>query len=193
LNASAGDRTLCIVVCGAGPASRVHVLVDHAQLDGWTVRIVATPTAVTFLDAEALAEQSGSPVRSDYRTDGEPGARSSAADAVIVAPGTYNSINKLAAGINDTYALNVVAEAIGRGTPVAILPFVNAALAVRRPFQQAVESLRQEGVRVLLGPDQWQPHPPGRGDERLDDFPWHLALAAIGVAGPDARTHGPPG
>jgi hypothetical protein len=139
---------------------------------------------MTFLDAQALAEQCGSPVRSDYRTDGDPGPRSSATDAVIVAPGTYNSINKLAAGINDTYALNVVAEAIGRGTPVAILPFVNAALAARRPFQQAVESLRTEGVRVLLGPDQWQPHPPGRGDERLDDFPWHLTLAAIRVTDP---------
>jgi phosphopantothenoylcysteine synthetase/decarboxylase len=164
--------------------------VDLAQQAGWSVWIVATPTAMTFLDADSLAKQSGGPVRSDYRSDGEPGRRSSAADAVIVAPGTYNSINKLAAGVNDTYALNVVAEAIGRATPVAILPFVNAALAARRPFQQAVESLRQEGVRVLLGPDEWQPHPPGKGDERLDDFPWHLVLAAIGVLRDEPRTHG---
>ena len=140
---------------------------------------------MAFLDVHALAEQCGSPVRSDYRSGGEPGGRSSATDAVIVAPGTYNSINKLATGINDTYALNVVAEAIGRGTPVVILAFVNAALAGRRPFQAAVESLRTEGVQVLLGPGAWQPHPPGAGNERLDDYPWHLALAVIGDARDD--------
>ena len=174
-----GDRTICIVVCGAGPASRVSVLVTLAHQQGWTVRVVATPTGLGFLDVQALADQCGSSVRSDYRTNGEPGGRLSAADAVIVAPATYNSINKLAAGINDTYALNVVAEAIGRGRPVAILPFVNSALAGRRPFLAAVGLLRSEGVRLLLGAGEWQPHPPGEGDRVIDSYPWHLALAAI--------------
>jgi hypothetical protein len=189
LNAAPGDRTLCIVICAAGPAPHVEVLVEMAQSDGWTVRIIATPAAMAFLDTRALAERCGSPVRSDYQSTGEPGRRSSTADAIIVAPATYNSINKLAAGINDTYALNVVAEAIGRKTPVAILPFVNTALAARRPFQQAVESLRTEGVRVILGPDAWLPHPPGTGDSRHDDYPWHLTLAAIADKGRGAQTH----
>lgn len=179
MNGPAGARTLCIVVCGAGPASRVNVLVALAQREGWTVRIVATPSGLTFLDADGLAEQCGGSVRSDYRSNGPPGERSSAADAVIVAPATYNSINKLAAGINDTYALNVVAEAIGRGTPVAILPFVNSALASRRPFLAAVQSLRSEGVRLLLGTAEWQPHPPGEGERMIDSYPWHVVLAAI--------------
>ena len=38
-------RTLCIVVCGAGPAPRVSHLVDLAHQDGWSVQIVATPDA----------------------------------------------------------------------------------------------------------------------------------------------------
>jgi hypothetical protein len=105
--------------------------------------------------------------------------RASTADALIVAPATFNTINKLAAGVNDTYALNVVAETIGRGTAVAILPFVNTALATRRPFVRAVQALREEGVKVLLGPGQWLPHPPGTGDAHLADYPWHAALAAV--------------
>jgi len=170
------DRTLCVVVCGAGPASQVGVLVDLAQRDHWKVHVVATPAAMAFLDQEALAEQCGTPVRSDYRPQGAGGPRSSSADAVIVAPATFNSINKLAAGVTDTYALNVVAEAIGRDTPVVILPFVNTALAARQPFQRAVDALRAEGVRVLFGPGQWQPHPPGTGDHHLAEYPWRLAL-----------------
>jgi hypothetical protein len=36
--------------------------------------------------------------------------------------------------------------------------------------------LRQEGVRVLLGPGEFEPHKPGTGGSRLDAFPWELTL-----------------
>jgi hypothetical protein len=39
---------------------------------------------------------------------GEP--RSPKADAIIVAPATYNTISKWAAGVSDTYALGILAE-----------------------------------------------------------------------------------
>ncbi len=175
------SRTLCIVVCAAGPARHVGRLVQQAQSQEWTVRLVATPAAIGFIDREALATISGAPVRHDYRPSDEPETRSSTADAIIVAPATYNTINKLATGVNDTYALNVVAEAIGQGRRVAILPFVNTALAIRRPFVAAVESLRTEGVHVVLGPDQWQPHKPGNGNTMVDKFPWHIALSAVTI------------
>jgi hypothetical protein len=101
------------------------------------------------------------------------------AEAIIVAPATYNTICKLALGISDTYALGTLAEAVGRGIRVVILPFVNSALASRRPFNEAVAALREEGVRVLLGAGQWTPHPPGAGGERVSVFPWHLALDTL--------------
>jgi phosphopantothenoylcysteine synthetase/decarboxylase len=151
------------------------------------VRIVATPAGLGFLDTQALARQAASPVRSDYSPSGQPRAHSGAADAVIIAPATYNTVNKLALGINDTYALNVAAEAVGRGTPTAVLPFVNTALAARHPFQHAVKALRAEGVTVLLGPGQWIPHPPGTGGDHLDSFPWRSALAAVSPS-PSAPT-----
>jgi hypothetical protein len=88
-----------------------------------------------------------------------------------VAPATFNTICKLANGISDNYALGTVAESIGRGLPVVILPFVNTALAARQPFQHAVAALRAEGVRVLFGPGEWEPHPPGTGGERIAGFP----------------------
>jgi phosphopantothenoylcysteine synthetase/decarboxylase len=178
MTSSGAGGLLCVVVCGAGPAPKVGVLVALAQAEGWSVRVVLTPAAGGFVDA-GLADEYGVEVRSEFRS-GVSGARSKRADAVIVAPATYNSINKLAAGINDTYALNVVAEAIGLGTPVVMLPFVNSALAARRPFTQAVESLRAEDVRVLLGPGEWLPHEPGTGDRQIAGFPWDAALAAAG-------------
>jgi Phosphopantothenoylcysteine synthetase/decarboxylase len=171
---------LLVVVCGAGPAGEVGELVKLAQERGWTVGVVATPAALEFLDLPALEHLTGRPVRSQYRRPDEARSRSLPdAEAVVVAPGTYNTICKLAAGISDTYALGVLAEAIGRAVPVVILPFVNTALASRRPFVAAVESLREEGVRVLLGQGQFEPHPPGTGGGRIASFPWRMALDAI--------------
>jgi phosphopantothenoylcysteine synthetase/decarboxylase len=177
-----GGRVVTVVVCGAGPASEVGELVKLAQERGWTVGIIATPAALGFLDVAALEELTGSPVRSEYRAPGEARTRIlPKASAMVVAPATYNTVCKLALGISDTYALGTLAEAVGCGVPVAVLPFVNTALAARKPFAQAVESLRDEGVRVVFGPGQWVPHSPGTGGERIASFPWAAALDAAGV------------
>ncbi|GLZ12559.1 flavoprotein [Actinomadura sp. NBRC 104425] len=168
---------LYVIVCAAGPAGDVGKLVTLAQQRGWDVRVIATPSALGFIDVPALEAQTGFPVRSEYRRPGEP--RSPKADAIIVAPATYNTINKWAAGISDTYALGILAEAPGLGIPVVVLPFVNTALAGRGPFQRSVSDLRAEGVRILLGPGEFEPHAPGTGGKYLATYPWSLAISEV--------------
>lgn len=167
---------LTVVVCGAGPAAEVGELVTLAQGRGWRVGVVATGAALPFLDVPALEAQTGVPVRTEQRAPGAGQRALPDATAIIVAPATFNTVCKLSAGIADTYPLTLLAEAIGRGVPVVVLPFVNSALAGRRPFADAVASLRGEGVRVLFGPGAWEPHPPGGGGDRIASFPWTLAL-----------------
>ena len=70
-------------------------------------------------------------------------------------------------------ARQVGTDANPRGT--AFGP-VNAALAARAPFRRSVESLRAEGVRILLGPGGFQPHLPRTGGTLIDSYPWHLGL-----------------
>jgi hypothetical protein len=143
-------RVLTHIVCGAGPASEARQLTKLAQQRGWTVQMVATPAALDFLDLPALEAQTSSPIRSHYRKPGEP--RSHPADAIIVAPATYNTINKWANGISDTYALGILAETTGLGVPTVVLPFVNTALASRQPFRRSIESLpnRKNSTRQPL-------------------------------------------
>ena len=93
-------RVLYVIVCGAGPAGDVGRLVELAHDRGWTVQIIATPSALAFIDVSKLESQTGRPVRSEYRGPGEP--KSPRAGAVIVAPATFNTINKWADGISDT-------------------------------------------------------------------------------------------
>ncbi|MEU5989232.1 flavoprotein [Spirillospora sp. NPDC047418] len=167
-------KVLYIIVCAAGPAGDVGKLVTLAHQRGWDVQIIATPSALDFIDAQTLEAQTGRPVRSHHRKPGEP--RSPKADAIIMAPATYNTINKWANGISDTYALGILAEAPGLGIPVVVLPFINSALATRRAFQNSINTLRDEGVRILLGPREFAPHDPGTGETFQDEFPWPLAM-----------------
>src|SRR5437868_3584994 len=174
---SMNGRVLYLIVCAAGAADRVSKLVTLALAQGWAVQIVSTPSALAFIDVPALEEQTGRLVRSQYRKPFEP--RPPRADAIIVAPATYNTINKFAQGISDTYALGLLAEAPGLGIPTVVLPFVNSALASRVAFRQNVESLRAEGISVLLGPGQFEPHAPSTGGDMVNDYPWLLALKEL--------------
>jgi phosphopantothenoylcysteine synthetase/decarboxylase len=179
-------RVLYVVVCGAGPASHVNRLVDLAHERGWAVQVIATPSALDFIDVDQLQTLTGNRVRSQYRKPGEP--RSKPADAIIVAPATYNTINKLAAGISDTYALGVLAEAPGLSIPVVILPFVNSALAGREPFKRSVDALRSEGFVLLLEEEGGVvPHEPGTGEAEMECYPWGLALDWVDSGSPNSR------
>jgi Flavoprotein len=169
-----GRHVLTIVACGAGPTAAIGTCVKLAQDSGWTVQVTATPAALDFFDAATIADQADSPVRSQYAKPGA--ARSLIPDAILVAPATYNTINKWAQGISDTYALGVLAETTGLGVPTVVLPFVNTALADRAPFRRSVDSLRAEGVKILLGPGGFQPHPPRTGEGLIGSYPWHLGL-----------------
>ena len=169
-------RVLYVVVCGAGPAARVGTLLESAQADGWESYVIATPDGWGFLDVAAVEAKTGHPVRRAYRQPHEPRSSMPHATAVIVAPATFNTINKLAAGITDNYALGVLAECIGADVPVVVLPFINTLLAARCPLNASVGALRAEGVRVLLGEGGFQPHPPRQGGDHLARFPWNAAL-----------------
>ncbi|GAA3351406.1 flavoprotein [Amorphoplanes nipponensis] len=169
------DGHLRIVVCGAGPATDVHRLIEIAHQHSWTAAVTATATALPLLDVPMIEHLTGNPVRTSYRTSGRRVVPP--VNAVIIAPATYNTIIKLALGIADTYPLTSAAELVGRGIPTVIVPYVNAALAARLPFQRAIVDLRAEGVRVLCGPrDDWEPHPPGAGLEARRTFPWLKAF-----------------
>ncbi|MGH3661997.1 MAG: flavoprotein [Micromonosporaceae bacterium] len=179
MNEQSSRRVLYVVVCAAGPAHEVSRLLTAARADGWDPYVITTPEGLRFADTEAIERSTGHPVRHAYRSPREQRSRLPHASAVIVAPATFNTINKLATGISDNYALGVLAECVGAGVPIVVLPFINSALAARLPLRKSVESLRAEGIQILLGDDGHQPHPPGEGSERIPHFPWQAALFAV--------------
>ncbi|HEY9475906.1 MAG TPA: flavoprotein [Mycobacteriales bacterium] len=170
------EHVLYLVACGAPPARRVGALAALAAEDGWEVCVVATPSALKWMDVPALAATTGHPVRSRYKQPDEPDLLPPP-DAIIVAPATSNTINKWAAGITDTLALGLVVEATGDGLPVVAMPWTSPGLAAYPAFGRSLAMLRASGVMVLFGPGGCGPRPAGEGPS--PEFPWSLGLEAL--------------
>jgi phosphopantothenoylcysteine decarboxylase len=166
---------LYLIVCASPRARRIAELVGLLQADGWDVCVISTPQARKFIDIDALAAQTGHPVRHDYKHPDEPDVLP-AADAMAVCPATFNTLNKWALGISDTLALGLLTEAIGLGLPLVAAPALNSAQAAHPAFGQSLAVLRAAGVNVLYGPGVYEPSPPGSGG---GDYPWELVIGAL--------------
>jgi phosphopantothenoylcysteine decarboxylase len=166
--------TLYLVCGGAPPTQDVHRIVPIVQELGWNVWVVPTPQGQAFLDVGAIENETGHPVRSDFRRPDE--SRLPVPDAILAAPLTFNSVNKWAAGIADTFALGVLTEALGEHQPVVVVPWAKPALTSHPAFGQSVELLRSLGACVVqANPDgeTLAPH------LEIPEFPWRAALDAL--------------
>ncbi|WP_432169181.1 flavoprotein [Streptomyces sp. 1222.5] len=162
---------LYVVVCAAGIASGVPELIRAAQARDWAVGVIATPVAMGgFFDADAVEARTGRPVRSAWRSPADP-RPFPPPDAVVVAPATFNTLNKWAAGLADTLAVGTLCEAAGLGVPIAVLPCVADALAAHPAYRESLTRLRGMGVR-FGEPFTGEPGPDG-GHPR---FAWERAL-----------------
>ncbi|MFE3328349.1 flavoprotein [Streptomyces sp. NPDC059176] len=164
---------LYVVVCAAGIAGNVDKLITAAHGRNWDVGVVATPQGLGFIDRTAVEAQTGYPIRSAWRLPGEPRPLPPA-DAVAVAPATFNTINKWASGISDTLALGILCEAYGTGIPTAVLPCLSVAQAAHPAYAQSLDRLRAMGV--LVG--DCAPYSPDSYAE-MDGFRWEQALDLI--------------
>jgi phosphopantothenoylcysteine decarboxylase len=165
---------LYALVCGSPMARDVGILVGLAQRDGWEVCVITTPDGRKFVDVAALQDQTGHPVRTDYKNPGEPDVLPPA-DAMIVAPATVNTVNKWAAGITDTLVLGLLVEGYGYGVPTAVVPYTNKVMALHPSLHESLAKLRTWGVHVLNG----ELGGPGQNDRFRSQFPWRRALQAV--------------
>jgi hypothetical protein len=165
------SRVLYIVAGGAAPVVRVSALVGAARRRGWDTCLVVTPTAARWLDGDLddLAAQTGHPVRSAYKMPGEEDVLPPA-DAMLIAPATFNMINQWAAGLSETLALGLINEAIGLAIPLVTVPWINGPLSRHPALAASFARLRQAGVRVL----ELEPGPEG------DEIPWEQVLDSLG-------------
>lgn len=141
-------KRIQVIACAAPPVLHLQGLIQHLKSNGFTVSVVFTPVASTWLDTDAFGQSYGVPVRVEPRLPTEPRSNEEQPEAIFVAPATFNTINKWAAGIADTLALSVLCESLGRGVPIYVLGCMKDSL--RRHPAFAANRLRLESAGVVF-------------------------------------------
>ncbi len=163
-------RVLYLMLCAAPPAQSMHEHIPALQAQGWDVCVIATPQATRWIQRENLEAMTGHSVRTDYKLPGEADPLPKA-DAILVMPATFNTINKWAHGIGDTLTTSLLCECLGRGTPpIIVVPCLKMDLVRHPAFAQSIALLQAYGVHVLHDPERY-PSPLM--------VPWEEVLAAL--------------
>lgn len=157
-------RPLTLVVCGAPLAARADE-VAVALSSGWSVSVVAT---------EAAGQWFARPPDDDRPRP----------DAVVTCPLTFNTANKVAAGIMDTSAAGVLCDALGVGIPVVAVPMVNDRLWGHPVWASTLRTLTEAGV-LLVDPRSGRaggpaPVPSGTGPDVVAAFDPLWVVEALG-------------
>ncbi|WP_017602297.1 flavoprotein [Nocardiopsis lucentensis] len=147
-------KTLYLVTSGA-PTTDTETLPDLVQLltaDSWDITVVSTPTGERFHNLEAIGKLTGEPVRTKFRLPGT-GKSLPPPDVILACPWSFNSTNRTALGLADTFAVALLCEMIGRNVPTFIVPKAGQALAQHPAFDRSLRALEEiPSVNVLYDP-----------------------------------------
>src|SRR5690242_14885473 len=154
-NAASGETfdVAYLLLSGTTTAARgPELLRGLVGLGFSTVIAIPTPNAARVIAPRELADIEGAQVVQSYfdlaiRPRPPRGV-------VLFAPCSFNSLNKLAHGIADSLALSVVAEAIGRGTPVIAGPSLNTPLLNHPEARASLDRLLAWGVTIVPPVDE---------------------------------------
>jgi len=161
---------LYLVICAAPPAQHMHHFIPVLQAAEWDVCVIATPQATRWIQIPNLEVLTGHSVRTDYKLPGEADPLPKA-DALLVMPATFNTINKWAQGIGDTLVSSLLCECLGRGTPpIVLVPCLKMDLVRHPAFAKSISVLRECGVHILHEPERY-PSP--------EMVPWEEVLGVL--------------
>lgn len=164
-------RRVALLVTGGIAAYRAPILARDLRRQGAEVVAFASDEGLRYVAREALEWATRNPVvdrltpRSEHLSDEDP------FDAFLVAPATYNTLNKLALGLADSPVTATLASALGRmergKAAVLVAPTMHGSLHTSI-LTDSLERLAALGVRVI----------PPRQDYGKHNLPGEQALVA---------------
>jgi phosphopantothenoylcysteine decarboxylase / phosphopantothenate---cysteine ligase len=176
---------IVVGITGGIAAYKAVGVVRALVLAGHDVHVVPTEGALRFVGRPTLEAISRNPVHTDlYEGVAEVRhvAIGQAADLIVIAPATANTIAKLATGLADDLLGNTV---LASEAPVVIAPAMHTEMW-RHPATQAnVATLRSRGV-TIVGPAVGQLTGADSGPGRMEE-PEVIAAAALERAAASAR------
>ncbi len=170
---------IVVGITGGIAAYKAVGVVRALVLAGHSVQVVATDAALRFVGRPTLEAISRNPVHTDlYEGVAEVRhvAIGQAADLIVVAPATANSIAKLAAGLADDLLGNTI---LASTAPVLLAPAMHTEMWQHPATVANVSLLRQRGVH-FVGPASGQLTGTDSGPGRMAE-PDEIVDAAVAV------------
>jgi phosphopantothenoylcysteine decarboxylase/phosphopantothenate--cysteine ligase len=165
--------TLNVVVgiSGGIAAYKAVSVVRQLVLAGHDVHVVATSNALRFIGLPTLEAVSRNPVNTDIY-EGVDEVRhvavGKAADLIIVAPATANTIAKIATGQASDFLGNTI---LASSAPILIAPAMHTEMWQNSATVANIETLRSRGIHIIgpeSGPLTGRDSGPGRMSEPSD-------------------------
>lgn len=141
---------LGFLVCGAPLASRADEAARALAREGWSLSVGVTEAANDWIAAGAVSAAATVPAATqlrashEWREQGRP-------DKAIVFPLTFNTANKIAAGVMDNHVTGTLCDCLGTGAPTIAALFVNDRLWGHPAWARTLDTLTAAGV-VFLDP-----------------------------------------
>ena len=171
---SLAGRTVALIVTGGIAALRAPALARALRREGARVVPMVSAEGARFVSLDALAWASDAPVVTALSSRAEHLAEDAPVDAYLVAPATYDAINKLAQGIADGPVLATLASALGRmergRCAVLVAPTMHGTMH-NSLLVRSLQSLSAMGVVVVPPRD-------ALGKDNLPDDPQLVAAVA---------------
>lgn len=168
---------IVVGIAGGIAAYKAVGVVRALVLAGHDVHVVATENALRFVGRPTLEAISRNAVHSDlYEGVAEVRhvAIGQAAELIIVAPATANTIAKLAIGLADDLLGNTI---LASTAPIVIAPAMHTEMWQHPATQANIETLLGRGV-IVVGPASGQLTGTDSGPGRMED-PETIVAAAI--------------
>lgn len=144
---SLNKKVLYVVGTGARKITQIPRMVKEFVEEGAEVYTMMSEMGKEICDS-SLSEfnMDGNTIVQGYSREGESLPLE---DMVLVAPCTFNTLNKIAGGIADTYPLTITATAIGAGRDVVIAPAMNGDLWYHPIMEETRKKLEQWGCKIV--------------------------------------------
>jgi phosphopantothenoylcysteine synthetase/decarboxylase len=139
---------LAFAVCGAPLAAKAPEVATALVARGWELAVDMTEAGAEWVGVDQLAAAAEAEVRIRRRSPAEV-RHPTRPRGVLAFPLTFNTANKVAAGINDNRVTGTLCDALGTGTPVVAALMVSNRLWGHPAWSTTLRCLAEAGVRFV--------------------------------------------
>ena len=142
-------KTVLIGICGGIAAYKAYELIRLYKKNGFEVKVVTTPAAMSFVTKLTLETLSDNEIYTDNEIKThkpEHISLADEADIAVIAPITANTVSKIACGICDNLLTSIICAF---NKPVIVAPAMNTNMWKNEVIQKNISTLKTRGCIVI--------------------------------------------